>query len=94
MIVRVLEKTISNDVEKVEDLAFAAEMAIKVLKSDPTILGEPIAEVSSGCPMGFAKPKVTVSYKQIDPSTYDKIKMFVKKQSMQDVIKNMRGYGI
>ena len=93
MKVRVTEKTMSNDVENIEDLALAADMAIKVLKSDPMILGEPIAEVSSGCPMGFAKPKVTVSYKIIDPSTYDKIRMFVKKQSMQDVVKDMRGYG-
>ena len=93
MKVRVTEKTVSSDVQNVEDLALAAEMAIKVLKSDPMILGDPIAEVSSGCPMGFAKPKVTVSYKIIDPSTCDKIRMFVKKQSMQDIIKNMRDYG-
>lgn len=94
MKVRVIEKTVSSNVENVEDLDIAAEMAVKVLKSDPMILGEPVAEVSPGCPMGFAKPKVTVTYKRIDPSTYDKIRMFVKKQSMQDVIKDMRGYGI
>ncbi len=78
MKVRVTEKTVSSDIENVEDLALAAEMAIKVLKSDPMVLGDPIAEVSPGCPMGFAKPKVTVSYKRIDPSSYDKIKMFLK----------------
>jgi hypothetical protein len=93
MKVRVTEKTVSSNVENIEDLALAAEMAIKVLKSEPMILGEPVAEVSSGCPMGFANPKVTVSYKIIDPSVYDRIKMFVKKQSIQDVIKNMRDYG-
>ena len=90
MIVRVIKKQTSNDVEKVEDLALAADLAIKVLKSDPTVIGEPTAEVSPGCPMGFAKPKVVLHYDQISPSTYDKIKMLVTRTSLQDAIKNTR----
>jgi len=90
MIVRVVKKQMSDDVEKVEDLALAADMAIKVLKSDPMVIGEPIAEVSSGCPMGFAKPKVVLYYNEMSPSLYDKIKMFVTRTSLQDAIKNTR----
>jgi hypothetical protein len=90
MIVRVIKKQMSDDVEKVEDLALAADMAIKVLKSDPMVVGEPIAEVSSGCPMGFAKPKIILYYNEISPSLYDKIIMFLTRTSLQDAIKNTR----
>lgn len=90
MIVRVIKKQTSNDVEKVEDLALAADLAIKILKSDPTVIGEPTAEVSPGCPMGFAKPKVVLHYDQISPSVYDKIRMLVTRTSLQDAIKNTR----
>ncbi len=90
MIVRVIKKQMSDDVEKVEDLALAADMAIKVLKSDPLVIGEPIAEVSSGCPMGFAKPKIILYYNEISPSLYDKIIMFLTRTSLQDAIKNTR----
>ena len=65
-------------------------MAIKVLKSDPMVVGEPIAEVSPGCPMGFAKPKVVLYYNEISPSLYDKIIMLVTRTSLQDAIKNTR----
>ena len=90
VIVRVIKKQMSDDVEKVEDLALAADMAIKVLKSDPMVIGEPIAEVSSGCPMGFAKPKIILYYNEISPSLYDKIIMFLTRTSLQDAIKNTR----
>jgi hypothetical protein len=90
MIVRVIKKQMSDDVEKVEDLALAAEIAIKVLKSDLMVVGEPIAEVSPGCPMGFAKPKMVLYYNEISPSMYDKIKMFATRTSLQEVIKNTR----
>jgi hypothetical protein len=90
MIVRVIKKQMSDDVEKVENLALAADMAIKVLKSDPMVIGEPVAEVSPGCPMGFAKPKVVLYYNEISPSLYDKIKMFATRTSLQEVVKNTR----
>jgi len=90
MIVRVIKKQMSDNVEKVEDLALAADLAIKVLKSDQMVVGEPIAEVSPGCPMGFAKPKVVLYYNEISPSFYDKIKMLVTRTSLQDAIKNTR----
>jgi hypothetical protein len=90
MIVRVIKKQMSDNVEKTEDLAIAADMAIKVLKTDPLVIGEPFAEVSAGCPMGFAKPKVIVYYNEISPSIYDKIKMFVTRTSLQDAVKDTR----
>ena len=90
MKLRVIKKQISNDIEKVEDLALAADMAIKVLKSDPLVIGEPFAEISPGCPMGFAKPKVVLNYDKIAPSRYDKIIMFVTRTSLEDAIKNTR----
>ena len=90
MIVRVIKRQTSKDVEKVEDLALAADLAIKVLKADPMVIGEPTAEVSSGCPMGFAKPKVVLHYDEISPSRYDKIKMLVTRTSLQEAIKNTR----
>ena len=90
MIVRVVKKQMSDDVEKVEDLALAADMAIKILKSDAMVVGEPVAEVSPGCPMGFANPKVVLYYNEISPSLYDKIRMLVTKTSLQDAIKDTR----
>lgn len=90
VIVRVIKKQMSDDIEKVEDLALAADMAIKILKLDPMVVGEPIAEVSPGCPMGFAKPKVVLYYSEISPSLYDKIRMLVTRTSLQDAIKNTR----
>lgn len=90
MIVRVVKKQLSNTIDSSEDLAIAADMAIKVLKSDPMVVGEPVAEVSPGCPMGFAKPKVVLYYDQISPSAYDKIRMLVTRTSLQDAIKSTR----
>jgi hypothetical protein len=90
MIVRVIKKQMSDNVEKAEDLAIAADMAIKILKSDPMVIGDPTAEVSPGCPMGFAKPRVVLHYNEISPSMYDKIKMFVTRTSLQEAIKNTR----
>jgi len=90
MIVRVVKKQMSDNVDKAEDLEIAADMAIKILKSDPMVIGEPIAEVSPGCPMGFAKPKIVLHYNEISPSLYDKIKMFATRTSLQEVIKNTR----
>jgi hypothetical protein len=90
MIVRIVKKQMSDDVDKVEDLPFAADMAIKVLKSDPMVVGEPLAEVSPGCPMGFAKPKVVIYYNEISPSLYDKIRMLVTRTSLQDAVKDTR----
>ena len=90
MIVRVIKKQMSDNVEKTEDLVVAADMAIKVLKSDPMVIGEPVVEVSPGCPMGFAKPKIVLHYNEISPSVYDKIKMLVTRTSLQDAIKNTR----
>ena len=90
MIVRVIKKQMSDSVEKVEDVALAADLAIKVLKSDPMVVGEPFAEVSPGCPMGFANPKIVLYYNEISPSLYDKIRMLVTRTSLQDAIKNTR----
>jgi hypothetical protein len=90
MIVRVIKKQMSDDVEKIEDLPLAADMAIKVLKSDPMVIGEPLAEVSPGCPMGFAKPKLVIYYNEISPILDDKIRMLVTRSSLQDAIKNTR----
>jgi hypothetical protein len=90
MKLRVVKKQLSSDVEKTEDLALAADLAIKVLKADPMVVGEPMVEVSPGCPMGFAKPKVVLHYDEIAPSSYDKIRMLVTRTSLQDAIKNTR----
>jgi hypothetical protein len=92
MKVRIDKKKLSKDIEKNTDIALAAEMAIKILKTDPMIVGEPVAEVSPGCPMGFANPKVTLHYDIISPSIFDKFKMILTKTSLNDIIKeNKRG---
>ena len=62
MKVRIAKEQVSKDIGKETDLALAAELAIKILKTDPMVVGEPVAEVSPGCPMGFANPKVTLYY--------------------------------
>ena len=68
MKVRIAKEQVSKDIGKETDLALAAELAIKILKTDPMVVGEPVAEVSPGCPMGFANPKVTLYYDIINPS--------------------------
>jgi len=40
--------------------------------------------------MGFANPKVVLYYNEISPSSYDKIRMFVTRTSLQEAIKNTR----
>ena len=87
MKVRISKKEFSKDIEKDVDIALAADMAIKVLKTNKMIVGEPVAEVSPGCPMGFAKPKIVLHYDIIDPSTFDKIKMFITRTSLNKIIK-------
>jgi hypothetical protein len=87
MKVRVVSKQYSNAVEKESDIDIAADMAVKVLKSNPLVIGEPVVETSPGCPMGFALPKITLRYDIIDPSIFDKIKMFVTKTSLSKIIK-------
>lgn len=87
MKVRIDKQKLSKDIEKDTDIALAADLAIKVLKTDPMVVGEPIAEVSPGCPMGFANPKVTLHYNIINPSRFDKFKMILTKTSLSDIIK-------
>jgi hypothetical protein len=87
MKVRIAKEQVSKDIGKETDLALAAELAIKILKTDPMVVGEPIAEVSPGCPMGFANPKVTLYYDIISPSIFDKLKMFITRTSLNDIIK-------
>ena len=91
MKVRIAREQMSKDIGKETDLALAADLAIKVLKTDPMVIGEPIAEVSPGCPMGFANPKVTLHYDIISPSIFDKFKMFLTKTSLNDIIKEIKG---
>ena len=91
MKVRVSKRQYSNYVESDVDIALAAEMAIKVAKSNPMVVGEPIAEISPGCPMGFAKPKIVLNYDIIDPSIFDKFKMLLTKSSLDDIIKEIKG---
>ena len=91
MKVRIVKEQISKDIEKDVDIALAADLAIKVLKTDPLVIGEPIAEVSPGCPMGFANPKVILHYDIIDPSIFNKLKMFLTRTSLNDIIKEIKG---
>jgi len=91
MKVRINNRKYSSHVENNEDIAVAAEMAIKVIKSDPMVVGEPIAEISPGCPMGFANPKITLHYDIISPSVFDKFKMILTKTSLNDIIKENKG---
>ena len=91
MKVRIDKQKLSKDIEKDTDFALAADLAIKVLKTDPMVVGEPIAEVSPGCPMGFANPKVTLHYDIISPSIFDKFKMFVTRTSLNDIVKEIKG---
>lgn len=86
MKVRITKKEYSNVVERENDMDVAADMAIKVLKSNPLVIGEPIVETSPGCPMGFAPPKITLHYNIINPSMFDKVKMFVTRTSLNEVI--------
>jgi len=91
MKVRVSKRQYSNYIDKDTDIALAAEMAIKVTKSNPMVVGEPVAEISPGCPMGYAKPKVILNYDIINPSVFDKFKMFVTKKSLNDIVKEIKG---
>ena len=90
MKVRIAKEQISKDIEKETDPALAADLAIKILKTDPMVVGEPIAEVSPGCPMGFANPKVTLHYDIISPSVFDKFKMFLTGKSLNDIVKEIK----
>ena len=90
MKVRVSKREYSNYIENDTDIALAAEMAIRVIKSNPMVVGEPIAQISPGCPMGFAKPKVIVNYDIISPSIFDNFKMFLTRTSLNDVVKKIK----
>lgn len=91
MKVRIVKEQIFKDIEKNVDIALAADLAIKVLKTDPLVIGEPVAEVSPGCPMGFASPKVTLYYDIISPSIFDKFKMILTRTSLNDIVKEVKG---
>jgi hypothetical protein len=91
MKVRIDKQKLSKDIDRDADIALAADLAIKILKTDPMIVGEPIAEVSPGCPMGFAKPKVILHYDIISPSVFDKFKMFLTRTSLNDIVKEIKG---
>jgi len=91
MKVRISSKVFSNEIEKDTDIALAAEMAVRVIKSNPLVVGEPIAQISPGCPMGYAKPKVILNYDIINPSAFDKLKMILTRKSLNDVIKEIKG---
>jgi hypothetical protein len=91
MKVRISKREYSNYIEGDTDLALAAEMAVKLAKSNPVVVGEPVAEVSPGCPMGFASPKVVLYYDIIDPSIFDKFKMFLTRTSLNDIVKEIKG---
>ena len=91
MKIRIAKEQVSKDIGKETDLALAAELAIKILKTDPMVVGEPIAEVSPGCPMGFANPKVTLYYDIISPSIFDKFKMFITRTSLNNIVREIRG---
>jgi len=89
--IRVSKREYSNYIENDTDIALAAEMAIRVIKSNPMVVGEPIAQISPGCPMGFAKPKVIVNYDIISPSIFDNFKMFLTRTSLNDIVKEIKG---
>ena len=91
MKVRISKREYSNYIENDTDIALAAEMAIRVIKSNPMVVGEPIAQISPGCPMGFAKPKVIVNYDIISPSVFDNFKMFLTRTSLNDIVKEIKG---
>jgi hypothetical protein len=91
MKVRIAREQMSKDIGKETDLALAADLAIKILKTDPMVIGEPIAEVSPGCPMGFANPKVILHYDIISPSIFDKFKIFIIGKSLNDIVREIRG---
>lgn len=91
MKIRVSKREYSSYIESDTDIALAAEMAVKVAKSNPMVVGEPIAEISPGCPMGFAKPKVILNYDIINPSIFDKFKMILTRKSLDDIIKEIKG---
>jgi hypothetical protein len=91
MKVRISKREYLNYIENDTNIALAAEMAIRVIKSNPMVVGEPIAQISPGCPMGFAKPKVIVNYDIISPGIFDKFKMFLTKTSLNDIIKEIKG---
>jgi len=87
MKVRLGKREYSSYIENDTDIALAADMAIKVIKSNPLVVGEPFAQISPGCPMGFAKSKVIVNYDIISPSIFDKFKMFITRTSLNDIVK-------
>jgi hypothetical protein len=90
MKVRISKKEYSNYIESDIDIALAADMAIKIIKSNPLVVGEPVAQITPGCPMGFAKPKVIVNYDIISPSMLDNFKMFLTRTSLNDVVKKIK----
>jgi len=89
--IRVSKREYSNYIENDTDIALAAEMAIRVIKSNPMVVGEPVAQITPGCPMGFAKPKVIVNYDIISPSVFDNFKMFLTRTSLNDIVKEIKG---
>ena len=90
MKVRISKRQYSNILEVASDMDIAAEMAVKVLKSNPMVVGEPVAEVSPGCPIGYAKASIVVHYDMINPSKLDKIKMFITRTPLSQAIKETK----
>jgi hypothetical protein len=91
MKVRISKREYSDYIENDTDIALAAEMAVIVAKSNPMVIGEPIAEISPGCPMGYARPKVILNYDIINPSAFDKLKMILTGKSLNDIVKEIKG---
>jgi hypothetical protein len=91
MKVRISKKEYSDYIENDTDIALAAEMAVRVAKSNPMVIGEPVAEISPGCPMGYARPKVILNYDIINPSAFDKLKMILTGKSLNDIVKEIKG---
>jgi hypothetical protein len=91
MKVRISKREYSDYIENDTDIALAAEMAVIVAKSNPMVIGEPVAEISPGCPMGYARPKVILNYDIINPSAFDKLKMILTGKSLNDIVKEIKG---
>jgi hypothetical protein len=91
MKVRISKREYSDYIENDTDIALAAEMAVIVAKSNPMVVGEPVAEISPGCPMGYVRPKVILNYDIINPSAFDKLKMILTGKSLNDIVKEIKG---
>ena len=91
MKVRISKREYSDYIENDTDIALAAEMAVRVAKSNPMVIGEPLAEISPVCPMGYARPKVILNYDIINPSAFDKLKMILTGKSLNDIVKEIKG---